>query len=117
MLLWGCAGMPQRPDPPTVAQVVQMSKDKTDPAAIVKRMQDADAVYRLSASQLAQLREQGVSDVVIDYMQSTWLNAVRREEADRYWMYDMWPPAMGFYGPGLMYGPRGRYYSPWRPVF
>ena len=109
-LLCGCTGLRPRPDPPTVEQVVQMSRDKTDAAQIVRRMHESDAVYRLSASQLAQLREQGVPDAVIDYMQNTWLDAVRRQEAERYY-YDMWPRGMG------LYGPRGRFYWPWGPSF
>ena len=112
VLLSGCAGFQPRPDPPTVEQVVQMARDKTDAAEIVRRMHDSYAVYRLSASQLAQLREQGVPDTVIDYMQRTWLEAVRQEEADRRF-FDAWPP--GFYGPGRMFGPRSRLFWPWGP--
>src|SRR5262245_57082371 len=42
------------------------------PLEIIQRMQDARAVYRLPASALAHLREQGAPDAVVDYMQQTY---------------------------------------------
>lgn len=109
LLLSACAAVPSRPAPPSVAEVVQMAKEKTSAQDIIQRMRDADAVYRLSASQLARLREQGVPDEVIDYMQGTWLSDVRRDTAARMFPYEPWPP--GF---GMMYGPYGPLYHPWR---
>jgi len=101
--------MEPRPDPPTAADVVQMAKDKMPAADIIRRMRDADAVYALTASQLARLREQGVPDEVIDYMQRTHLAAVRREAMDQSFLYDPWPYSMGFGSPWG--GPFG---YPWR---
>jgi hypothetical protein len=43
-------------------------------------MHDSGTVYRLDASQLAQLQEQGVPDAVLNYMQQTYLDAVREEQ-------------------------------------
>ena len=111
LLLSGCASLPQRPAPPTVAEIVKMAADKTPAQDIIQRMRDAGAVYRLSASQLARLREQGVPDEVIDYMQGTWLNEVQRDAAARLFPYEPWPPGLGpLYGPSYWpyYGPYGR---------
>jgi hypothetical protein len=106
IVLAGCAAMPQLPPPPTTAEIVQMAKDGQTADAIIARLQASRAVYSLPASELAKLREQGVPDKVIDYMQQTYVEAVRYEEWSR--ARDAWPP-FGPYGP---YGPyfRGRYY-------
>ncbi len=101
----GCA-IPQRPAPPDPAEVVRMASEKVPAKDIIQRMRDSDAVYRLSASQLARLREQGVPDEVIDYMQGTWLSDVRRDAFMGMYPYEPWPP--GF---GSMFGPS---YWPWR---
>lgn len=45
-----------------------MAKRGEAAEAIIERMRESGAVYRLSASQLADLRAQGVPDKVIDYM-------------------------------------------------
>lgn len=80
-----------------------MSKDGQPAEAIIARMQESRAVYPLPASELAKLREQGVPDLVIDYMQQVYIDSVR---------YMEWSRARDAYFP---YGPypysfRGRYY-------
>jgi hypothetical protein len=78
----GCALIVAKPLPPvTVAQIIEMSNAKVPPEEIIQKMRDSGAMYRLPASQLAQLKEQGVPDAVIDYMQQTYLAAVRREQS------------------------------------
>ena len=65
-----------------------MSKDKVPDEQIIKKIAESGTIYRLTASQLADLRQAGVSDQVINYMQMTYLDAVRREQARedlRYW--------------------------------
>ena len=98
-VLAGCATYAPLPPPPSVEQVVQMSKDKVPDEEIIGRMRDARAVYRLSASELARLREQGVSDKVVDYMQQTYINAERFDEylrtRDQYMWYG-WPGYRGY---------------------
>ena len=61
------------PAPPSVTteQILQMSRAGVPAADIVQKMRDAGTVYRLSGSQLAQLKSQGVPDDVLDYMQET----------------------------------------------
>lgn len=57
-----------------------MSKEGVPAETIVKKMRDSKSVYRLTAAQLAYLHDQGVADRVINYMQQTYLEAVRREQ-------------------------------------
>jgi hypothetical protein len=87
----------------TVDQVVQMSKAGTSPDEIIKQIAESGTVYRLNASQLADLRQAGVSDQVINYMQQTYLDAVRRDQVRedmRYWA----PGPGGYWYGGVPYG-------------
>ena len=96
----GCATLGEPlPPPPSLAQIVEMSKAGQTPQQIIERMQQSRAVYRLPASELAKLREQGVADPVIDYMQRVHLESVRFEESMR---------SRTFYGPG---------WGPWGPAY
>lgn len=91
LALGGCVTAPPRPPAPTTDEIVQMSKDGIPPAEIIQRLEESRALYPLKASQLAKLREEGVSDEVIDYMQQTLIETERMREAmrerDRMWMY------------------------------
>lgn len=113
-LLAGCAARPPLPDPPAVVDVVRMSGEGDAPALIIERMQAARAVYRLPASELARLREQGVADAVIDHMQRTQIEAERRDEAlrQRMLLWDNWPYQP--WRPGLPRTPFGWYFPPYR---
>jgi hypothetical protein len=73
-----CAGLPSAP-PLVPGEVVEMAQGGVPAEEIVARMRAGGGVYRLRASELARLRDQGVPDEVIDYMQGTWLEQVRRE--------------------------------------
>ncbi|OPY70036.1 MAG: hypothetical protein A4E57_00789 [Syntrophorhabdaceae bacterium PtaU1.Bin034] len=97
----GCATT--RPSPLTVSQVVDLSKEGVPSGEIINRMKESRASYPLEASQLARLKEQGVSDPVIDYMQQTYLTEARREQElqDR----ALWP---GYWGPPGPWGPYDR---------
>jgi hypothetical protein len=104
--LAGCATFSEPlPPPPSLAEIVESAKAGQSPQQIIERMQRSHAVYRLPASELAKLREQGVPDAVIDYMQRVHLDVVRFEESVR---------ARSFYGPG--WGPWGPAYG-WRDPF
>jgi hypothetical protein len=95
LLLAGCGGVgADRPPPPSVDQIVALAKAGAPAADIIQRLRESGAVYALPASELARLREQGVPDPVIDYMQMTYLDAVRRDEAYRQFQREMmyWPP-------------------------
>jgi len=59
----GCSGYLTKPAPPvTVGEIVGMSKAGAPAANIIDRIRRSGTVYRLTASQLADLRTQGVSD-------------------------------------------------------
>jgi hypothetical protein len=99
--LVGCATLGARTPPPvTVSEVVQMSQAGVPADTIIKKMRDSGMVYRLTASQLVHLHDEGVPDAVLDYMQQTYLQAVRREQALEDW--DHWA-----------FGPDGFWYGGW----
>ncbi|HEY6863596.1 MAG TPA: hypothetical protein VI319_06810 [Burkholderiales bacterium] len=103
LVLGACATV-QGPPPPTPDEIVALAKSGAPAQDIIRRMQESGAVYPLSASQLARLREQGVPDEVIDYMNRTYLDEVRRREAMRQQFFygPMFPPYYPYYfGPGL----------------
>jgi len=110
----GCATVgPPLPPPPTIDEIVRLSAAGVPADDIIKRMRDAQAVYRLPASELAKLHSQGVPDRVIDYMQRTYIEAERYDEylrtRDRYLWYG-WPSYLGTYPYGYWYP-----YPGWRP--
>jgi hypothetical protein len=92
-LLSGCATLFKQPEPVTVDQVIEMSKEGVPAEAIVKKMRDSETVYRLTAAQLAELHDVGIADPVLDYMQRTYIEEERREQSrqDR-GDWDMWGP-------------------------
>ncbi len=90
----GCASAPPPPPPVTVSEILTLTKNGVPPQEIIRKMHDSRTVYRLRASDLAQLKAQGVSDEVIDYMQQTHLDAVGRDR-DYYWNS---PPPFGYRG-------------------
>jgi len=91
-LLSGCATLGfKQPEPVTVGQVIQMSKEGVPPEAIVKKMRDSETVYRFTAAQLAELHDLGVTDQVLDYMQQTYIEAERRDQSRDDWgAWNMW---------------------------
>ena len=92
-LLSGCAalGVDQSNQPVMVSEVIRMSKENVPAETIVNKMRDSRGVYRLNAAQLAKLHDQGVADLVLNYMQETYLNAVRREQDLADWSTrEMW---------------------------
>jgi hypothetical protein len=63
-------------------------------------MRESGTVYRLKASELAKLKEEGFPDAVIDYMQQTYLDAVRRNQALEDWSHWTVGPDQYWYGGG-----------------
>jgi hypothetical protein len=90
--LAGCASVEKVAPPPTVAEIVQMAKTGQSADAIILRIEESRGVYQLPASGLARLREQGVPDKVIDYMQQTYIEAVRYAEWARARNAYFYPP-------------------------
>ena len=95
--LGGCATFGfKQPEPVTVGQVIQMNKDEVPADTIIKKMRDSDAVYRLTAAQLAELHDMGVADPVLNYMQQTYIDAERRQQSTEDWGRDgIWGPMWG----------------------
>ena len=87
-----------------------MSNEKIPVETMLAKMRESGTIYRLSASQLAHLHDEGVPDAVVDYMQETYLEAVRRHQALEDWAH--WTLAVdGYWYGGRSYGwPR-----PWWP--
>ena len=106
----GCATWRRPPPQPvTVPEIVEMSKAGVPAGDIIAKIQASGTIYRLKASQLSQLEKDGVPAAVIDHMQQTYLDAVRRDgqyEEWRYWTlnHDYW------YGGAPWGWPRERVY-------
>lgn len=77
-LLCGCASPPPKPQV-TVDEVVAMSKQGTPPQVLVEKMRDSRSVYRLPASKLLELKREGISDDVLNYMEQTYLTEACRQ--------------------------------------
>ncbi|MGH7784301.1 MAG: hypothetical protein ACREO5_10730 [Candidatus Binatia bacterium] len=85
-LLSGCSAFGfKQPEPVTIGQVIQMNKDGVPADTIIKSMRHSDAVYRLTAAQLAELHDMGLSDQVLNYMQQTYIDAERRQQSAEDW--------------------------------
>lgn len=106
MFLGGCTpftGSERTPPPVTVSEIIQLSKKGVPANEMIEKMRESRTVYRLTAAQLAQLHYQRVPDRVIDYMQRTYLRAVRRDQRLKDW--DYWSlGADGFWYGGPYYG-------------
>ncbi|MGB7291861.1 MAG: hypothetical protein WBD99_06800, partial [Thermodesulfobacteriota bacterium] len=73
------------PNPVTVKEIVEMTEAGLPSETIINNIQQSHTVYRLQASQLVQLKEMGVSDEVINYMQQTYIDAARQNQAYEDW--------------------------------
>ena len=82
-LLVGCASSPPRP-PVTVAQILEMSQKGTPADTIIARISESKTVYRLPASKLVALGEEGVPGPVLDYMQQTHFIVAGKQAAREY---------------------------------
>lgn len=102
LALVGCASVPP-PAPVTIPDVIRLSRAGDPPEKIIQRMRDAGMVYRLKGSQLARLHQQGVPDTVLDYMQHTYLEAVRRDQYMEDWNR-WWPGPDGYFYGGCYFG-------------
>jgi hypothetical protein len=114
LALTGCASQAQRAVPPfMVSSIVRQSQDGVPSSVIIRQIAESGTVYRLSASELANLRDEGVADAVINYMQQTYLDAIRHDQsvADRsLWVYG----PDGYYYGGYPFG-WPYYYVPYAP--
>jgi len=79
LLAGGCAGFDPGPPPLTRAEVVRLSRSGEPPAAIIDRLAKSHTVLWLSASDILQLRQEGVATEVLDYLQAAQMADVRRQ--------------------------------------
>ena len=92
-LFGGCStlGVEQSKPPVTISEVIQMTQEGVPADTIVEKMREAKSVYRLNAAELARLHDRGIADPIINYMQQTYLEAVRREQSLADWNdWAMW---------------------------
>lgn len=95
-LLAGCASVPPLPPPLERAEIVRLSQEGVPPKDIIARLQASQAVYALDAAELVRLSQEGVSVEVLNYLQATQLDQLRRE-AERPYGYGGRDPF--FFGP------------------
>ncbi len=99
----------------TVPDIVKMSNDGVASKDIIKEIRKTHTVYSLKADQLLKLREEGVQDSVLNYMNDTKVKAARQDQryADSYYW---WTAPDGFlyggYGWGWPYGYFGWGFGP-----
>ena len=100
-----------------VSEIVKMSKDGVPSKNIIRQIRSSHSVYELPASDLAKLKNEGVQDSVLNYMQKTQLDAVRRDQRYQDSGYGYpgmpWNPYYGFGYPyyGFGYGLPYRYWG------
>jgi hypothetical protein len=73
----GCASFDPGPPPLSKQEVVQLSKAGTPPAAIVERLTSTGTILWLSAPEIVELSQSGVSPEVLDYLQKAQMNELR----------------------------------------
>ena len=104
VLFEGCYTVYQQTYTPiTVPEIIAMSKKGMPAKDIIAKIKASHTLYNLKASQLADLRDQGVPNQVINYMQRTYLIAVKRDaelENQNYW----WPGYDGYWYGGPSFG-------------
>lgn len=81
-ILAGCAS--SRPPAPSLDEIVHMSSEGVADDQIISQMQQSRAVYQLTASDIVDLRQKGVSTGVLDYMHEVYISHVRRQERMMY---------------------------------
>ncbi len=104
VIVAGCstAGPQSTAAPPSVADIVSMSRAGTPPDEIIQRMQASNAAYPFTDAQFTSLKAQGVSDQVINYMRRSYVAHQGHpvygtpEYYELYGPGSMQPPVYGF---------------------
>ena len=76
-LVAGCSGMRRWANPVTVNETLHLSQHGVPPGDIIAKMNRAGTIYNLSDSHYEELDKLGVTPEVIDYMKSTYAQAVK----------------------------------------
>lgn len=70
----------------TVPQIIEMTKAGASDQEIINEIQQSKTVYKLDGNAYARLRQVGVSNNVINYMQETYTNAIQNsQDRDEDW--------------------------------
>ena len=87
LLLGGCASVSSNsPTKVTVSQIIEMTKAGASDQEIINEIQQSKTVYKLDGNQYARLRQIGVSDNVVNYMQETYTDEIqKRQDRDEDW--------------------------------
>jgi hypothetical protein len=75
----GCATRPA-PIPLTQADIISMAKADTTDEEIIRRIDTSHTVFRLGAADVVRLRNEGVSERVVNYMLETYPRYVAAEQ-------------------------------------
>jgi hypothetical protein len=93
LLMTACKTTPP-PAPLSLAEIISMKKAGAWDDDIIRRIESSRTVYRLGADDVVRLRNEGVSDRVINYMLETYTRAAVAEQQRRdSYFYG------GYYGP------------------
>ena len=99
VLAMGCASTRPRPVPLTQPDVISMVKAGLTDEDIIRRIDGTRTVFKLSSDDVVRLRNEGVSDRVVNYMLETYIKAAvaeqRRQDSYNYDFY---------YRPSFFYG-------------
>ena len=97
LLLLGCATSRPRPQPLTQANVISLAKAGTVDDDIIRRIDVSRYVFRLGAADVVRLRQEGVSDRVINIMLDTYVQySMAEQRRQDYYDYD-WHYRLGFW--------------------
>ncbi len=98
MLAIGCATKP-RPQPLTQADVISMVKAGVTDEEIIRRIESTRTVFRLGSDDVVRLRNDGVSDRVVNHMLDTYARYVAAQQRrEDYYDYDFHYRFGFFYG-------------------
>ena len=98
VLAVGCATAP-RPAPLSQADIISMVKAEVTDEEIVRRIEESRTVFRLSSDDVVRLRNEGVSDRVVNHMMDTYTRYIAAaERRAAYYDYDWHYRAGFFYG-------------------
>jgi hypothetical protein len=106
ILLAGCATSPVRQY--SNEEIVALAKEGKTGLQIIDALRAGRAVYDKPASELVTLAKAGVPPEVLDYMQQTHLDEIRRDERWRAYPYRHpgYRPWRGLYSGPFYYRPR-----------
>jgi len=63
----------------SIEEIISMAREGATPNAIIERAEASHSVYRLPVSEMVKLKQQGVPDEVLDYMERTYLTETCRQ--------------------------------------